>query len=105
VATTAPPANAPASSTAAAEPAPDTGPRDRRDVVKAIAVGAAVTIVAAVLDHDAVERHQAAAMAAVFCVGYAGIIVEDLLGFSKAGVALGTAVSVCGVGLLSVAGW
>ena len=72
---------------------PDTGPRDRLDLYKAVGVGALVTVVAGVLDHDAVEQHQALAMAAVFCLGYAGIIAEDLIGFNKAGVALGTAVS------------
>lgn len=75
------------------QPPPDTGDRDRSDLVKAVGVGALVSVVAGILDHDAVEDHQSLAMAAVFCLGYAGIIAEDLIGFNKAGVALGTAVS------------
>lgn len=74
-------------------PPPDTGERDRSDLYKAMGVGAVVCVIAGILDHQAVEDHQGLAMALLFCLGYAGIIAEDLLGFNKAGVALGTAVS------------
>ncbi len=74
-------------------PPPDTRPRDRADLYKAVGIGAFVSVVAGILDHQAVEDHQGLAMGCVFCLGYAGIIAEDLLGFNKAGVALGTAVA------------
>jgi hypothetical protein len=56
---------------AAPRPPPDTGPRDKSDLVKAVAVGAVVSVVAGILDHQAVEEHQGLAMAAVFCLGCA----------------------------------
>ena len=66
---------------------------DRLDIYKAVGVGAAVSILAGILDHDWVEAHQELSMAAVFCLGYVGIVVEEVLGFNKAAVALLMAVS------------
>eukprot|EP00775_Hariotina_reticulata_P008069 gene8070-8264_t len=66
---------------------------DRLDVYKAIGIGAAVSVMAGVVDHDWVEAHQGLAMTLLFCLGYFGIIVEEFLGLNKAGVALLMAVS------------
>jgi len=66
---------------------------DRLDVYKAIGIGAAVSVLAGVVDHDWVEAHQALAMTTLFCLGYLGIIIEEFLGLNKAGVALLMAVS------------
>ena len=45
-----------------------------------------------ILSHDWVASHQSLALATVFILGYAGIIVEEFFSFNKSGVALLTAV-------------
>eukprot|EP00878_Enallax_costatus_P023894 GHUV01025453.1.p1 GENE.GHUV01025453.1~~GHUV01025453.1.p1 ORF type:complete len:345 (+),score=82.83 GHUV01025453.1:289-1323(+) len=66
---------------------------NRLDIYKAIAIGAAVSILAGVIDHDWVEAHQGLSMSLLFILGYVGIMVEELVGLNKAGVALLMAVS------------
>lgn len=52
-----------------------------------------VLCVTGVIDHDWVEAHQALSMSLLFILGYVGIMVEELVGLNKAGVALLMAVS------------
>ncbi|KAF6254000.1 citrate transporter-domain-containing protein [Scenedesmus sp. NREL 46B-D3] len=61
---------------------------NRLDVYKAIAVGGAVSVLAGILAHEWVDAHQGVAMSLLFGLGYAGILVEELVGLNKAGVAL-----------------
>lgn len=49
--------------------------------------------VTGVIDHDWVEAHQGLSMSLLFTLGYVGIMVEELVGLNKAGVALLMAVS------------
>jgi hypothetical protein len=67
--------------------------KNRLDLYKAIAVGAAISIIAGILDHSWIEAHQELAMTAVFSLGYLGIVTEEVLGLNKAAVALLMAVS------------
>ena len=63
------------------------------DLYKAIAVGTLLSVAISLLGHDWVAHHQELAMALVFGIGYVGIIIEDTVGFNKAGVALVMSVS------------
>ncbi|KAA8496199.1 Sodium/proton antiporter 1 [Porphyridium purpureum] len=58
------------------------------DLVRTIGVGLFVSIVAALVQHDWISDHESVALWAVFVVGYAGIILEEILDFNKTGVAL-----------------
>lgn len=69
-------------------PPSDPAPSAARDGYRAAAVGAALSVLALLADHDAVDAHPQAAMAAVFIFGMAGVTLEELFGFSKAGVSL-----------------
>jgi Na+/H+ antiporter NhaD/arsenite permease-like protein len=69
-------------------PPSDPAPAPIRDGYRAAAVGAALTVLAALADHEAVDAHPQVAMAVVFAVGMAGVTLEELWGFSKAGVSL-----------------
>ncbi|KAL2610553.1 hypothetical protein R1flu_029126 [Riccia fluitans] len=67
--------------------------KPKTDLLKAVAVGAAVLTGAAVVNHSWVAENQNLAMAAVFVLGYAGIIFEESLVFNKSGVGLLMAVT------------
>ncbi|KAG6545526.1 hypothetical protein Mapa_013128 [Marchantia paleacea] len=67
--------------------------KPKTDLLKAVAVGAAVLTGAAVINHSWVAENQNLAMAAVFVLGYAGIIFEENLTFNKSGVGLLMAVT------------
>ncbi|GAQ84367.1 Na+/H+ antiporter [Klebsormidium nitens] len=65
----------------------------KSDIVKAVAIGAAVCVGAGAIQHSWVAEHQDLAMALVFIAGYAGIIFEEFFSFNKSGVGLVMAVS------------
>jgi hypothetical protein len=77
----------------AEQPQSPTSDADRVDLYKAIAVGTLLSVAISLLGHDWVASHQELAMALVFGIGYVGIIIEDTVGFNKAGVALVMSVS------------
>ncbi|CAM6100825.1 unnamed protein product [Calypogeia fissa] len=67
--------------------------RPKTDLLKAVAVGTAVVAGAGIVNHSWVAENQNLAMAAVFMLGYAGIIFEESLVFNKSGVGLLMAVA------------
>ncbi|KAL3690391.1 hypothetical protein R1sor_016700 [Riccia sorocarpa] len=67
--------------------------KPKTDLLKAVAVGAAVLTGAAIINHSWVAENQNLAMAGVFVLGYAGIIFEESLVFNKSGVGLLMAVT------------
>lgn len=58
------------------------------DVLRLAAVGGVCSVVAAILQHSWVADHRDTTMTTIFVLGYAGIILEELLDFHKTGVAL-----------------
>lgn len=58
------------------------------DVLRLAAVGGVCSVIAAILQHSWVADHRDATMTTIFVLGYAGIILEELLDFHKTGVAL-----------------
>eukprot|EP00168_Porphyra_purpurea_P006282 TRINITY_DN1773_c0_g1_i1.p1 TRINITY_DN1773_c0_g1~~TRINITY_DN1773_c0_g1_i1.p1 ORF type:complete len:390 (-),score=122.25 TRINITY_DN1773_c0_g1_i1:958-2001(-) len=58
------------------------------DILRLAAVGGVCAVIAAILQHSWVADHRDQTMTAIFVLGYAGIILEDLLDFHKTGVAL-----------------
>jgi len=58
------------------------------DILRLAAVGGVCSVIAAILQHSWVADHRDQTMTAIFVLGYAGIILEDLLDFHKTGVAL-----------------
>ncbi|GAB0496703.1 hypothetical protein MMPV_008018 [Pyropia vietnamensis] len=58
------------------------------DVLRLAAVGGVCSVVAAILQHSWVAEHRDVTMTTIFVLGYAGIILEELLDFHKTGVAL-----------------
>ncbi|XP_057864174.2 sodium/proton antiporter 2 isoform X3 [Cryptomeria japonica] len=67
--------------------------KQKTDLWKALTILAFVTAGAAVTNHSWVASHQDLAMASVFTLGYAGIIIEESLAFNKSSVALLMAVT------------
>lgn len=67
--------------------------RPKTDLLKAVAVGTAVVAGAGLLNISWVAENENLAMAAVFVLGYAGIIFEESLVFNKSGVGLLMAVA------------
>lgn len=58
------------------------------DILRLAAVGGVCSVIAAILQHSWVADHRDATMTTIFVLGYAGIILEELLDFHKTGVAL-----------------
>eukprot|EP01024_Parvocaulis_polyphysoides_P056067 TRINITY_DN5841_c0_g1_i2.p1 TRINITY_DN5841_c0_g1~~TRINITY_DN5841_c0_g1_i2.p1 ORF type:complete len:215 (+),score=34.49 TRINITY_DN5841_c0_g1_i2:124-768(+) len=69
------------------------GYNSKKDVFKAIAVGASISVIFSLLNTTWVANHLDLSMILVFILGYVGIIIEEELAFNKSGVALLMAVS------------
>lgn len=67
------------------------------DVARIGGVAVVVSVFAALLQHNWVQGNQDLAMIGIFVLGYAGIILEEMLAFDKTGVAL-----LMGVGVWTV---
>eukprot|EP01026_Neomeris_dumetosa_P012490 TRINITY_DN1435_c0_g1_i11.p1 TRINITY_DN1435_c0_g1~~TRINITY_DN1435_c0_g1_i11.p1 ORF type:complete len:565 (+),score=84.30 TRINITY_DN1435_c0_g1_i11:935-2629(+) len=73
--------------------APVEGYSSKKDLFKAVGVGATISIIFSILNSNWVVNHLDLSMIAVFIFGYIGIIIEEELAFNKSGVALLMAVS------------